>query len=496
MILCFRRKLRISLPHNYERKKVVTAMKNNMLKKLVSVSLSVLMITAAAGTGVSAASAGNAPTSAASVYRGFVTDMNSDGTIKITGYSGSAKSVRIPSMINGRQVTVIGRSAFEGLTNIDSVTLPNTITIIEDHAFKGCTSLKSILLPYKVSSVNGSAFMGCTSLQGIYADSNCKSFTSVKGVLFTKDTKTLVAYPAGRRGAYTVPSGVTLIGDHAFSENAALTSVNLPKGLKRIGFNSFDYCTELTRVRLNSDLQEIGTGGFNGCWKLSAITLPDSLTKIERNAFSGCRSLKAVTIPKNIKKLDFSLFEGCTSLRYVGLPIGLKEVYSNAFERCTSLVSVNLPSTVKHVYSLAFTDCKNLRNLTVRNKDAFLDPIAFGGCDALTIYGKKGSTAEAISKKLGIRFLSITAPGQSISDVTAENGRITVKARAVDGKAPYSYAVYYRSADSERLIPAQKFSSNKLIEIDVPKSGNYVVRVMVKDGFSRITHTDYTVKVD
>ena len=167
MILCFRRKLRISLPHNYERKKVVTAMKNNMIKKFVSVSLSVLMITAAAGTGVSAASAGNAPTSAASVYRGFVTDMNSDGTIKITGYSGSAKTVRIPSMINGRQVTVIGRSAFEGLTNIDSVTLPNTITIIEDHAFKGCTSLKSILLPYKVSSVNGSAFMGCTGLKEV-----------------------------------------------------------------------------------------------------------------------------------------------------------------------------------------------------------------------------------------------------------------------------------------------------------------------------------------
>lgn len=43
------------------------------------------------------------------------------------------------------------------------------------------------------------------------------AYTSVDGVLFTKDEKILVAFPGGKSSVYTIPRGVTTIGNKAFS---------------------------------------------------------------------------------------------------------------------------------------------------------------------------------------------------------------------------------------------------------------------------------------
>jgi len=68
------------------------------------------------------------------------------------------------------------------------------------------------------------------------------SYQAAGGVLFTKGGKTLVQYPKGRPGeTYTIPPGVTRIGDWAFSGCHGLKSVTLPKGVK-IGRDAFRGC--------------------------------------------------------------------------------------------------------------------------------------------------------------------------------------------------------------------------------------------------------------
>src|ERR1035441_3096584 len=75
-----------------------------------------------------------------------------NGTITITGYTGSGGAVTIPSTITGLPVTSIGWLAFGYDYSLTSVTIPNSITNIGDDAFFYCTGLTSVTIGTNVRS--------------------------------------------------------------------------------------------------------------------------------------------------------------------------------------------------------------------------------------------------------------------------------------------------------------------------------------------------------
>jgi hypothetical protein len=229
-------------------------------------------------------------------------------TIAITKYKGSATAVIIPATINNFPVTRIDRdafknnksitsvtipngvdtiysSAFEGCTSLTSVTIPNSVTYIGIAAFKdctkltdiiipngvtqiltsafsGCTSLKSITIPGKLDSFGngGNAFLNCTSLTAINVDAANTKFSSENGVMYNKNKTTLVAFPGGKTGAFTIPSNVTSIGDTAFY-GCSLTSLTIPSSVTKIDQMAVYYCPNLTSVTFAGT---IPSSGFNG----------------------------------------------------------------------------------------------------------------------------------------------------------------------------------------------------------------------------------------
>src|ERR1051325_9457130 len=76
-----------------------------------------------------------------------------NGTITITGYTGSETQVIIPSTTNGWPVTSIGANAFYYRTNIASVTIPEGVTNIGSGAFYVCTNLGSISVPNTIATI-------------------------------------------------------------------------------------------------------------------------------------------------------------------------------------------------------------------------------------------------------------------------------------------------------------------------------------------------------
>ncbi len=65
--------------------------------------------------------------------------------IVITGYTGEKTRLTVPSVIDGYKVIAIADGAFEGLYNIERVTLPSSVTRIGKGAFNGCISLEKII---------------------------------------------------------------------------------------------------------------------------------------------------------------------------------------------------------------------------------------------------------------------------------------------------------------------------------------------------------------
>jgi hypothetical protein len=79
-------------------------------------------------------------------------------------------------------------------------------------------------------------------------DTNNSLYSSVNGVLFDKSQFTLLEYPGGLAGSYTIPGTVTSIGDYAFDGCANLTGVTIPNSVTDIGEFAFGGCTSLSSV--------------------------------------------------------------------------------------------------------------------------------------------------------------------------------------------------------------------------------------------------------
>ena len=73
----------------------------------------------------------------------FVWSTNADGTLTLVQYRANEATVVVPETYNGKTVTVIGESAFEG-KDLTSVDLPDTIIVIGKRAFADCKNLSEM----------------------------------------------------------------------------------------------------------------------------------------------------------------------------------------------------------------------------------------------------------------------------------------------------------------------------------------------------------------
>ena len=102
-------------------------------------------------------------------------------------------------------------------------------------------------------------------------------YKSVDGVLYSKDGKTLLAYPNAREDShFDVPAGVECIGRAAFN-NPNLKTVSLPIGLKTLEDYAFASCTRLQSIALPLTVTRIGEHLLDECISLELVSLPEGM---------------------------------------------------------------------------------------------------------------------------------------------------------------------------------------------------------------------------
>lgn len=242
----------------------------------------------------------------------------------------SLSSVTIPG-----SVTTIGESAFYACGNLRRVALNEGVRSIENGAFGECNGLTVVTIPASVTTIVGTAFPNTAELT--IAEGN-KHYKLEDGVLFTKDGKTLVRYPAwNTETEYVIPDGVTAIGDYAFERCERLKSVSLPDGVTTIGKSAFDCCTKLETMVFPDTVKSIGESAFFCCFDLKTVEFSNGVSEIGDYAFSSCESLTELNLPDGTKSIGEGAFSWCTALEKVAIPGSVEEIGSYAFDGCEAV---------------------------------------------------------------------------------------------------------------------------------------------------------------
>ena len=301
---------------------------------------------------------------------------SSEKTVYVTSGSTYSETINIPNKVvyNGTTYTVtsIGDDAFNGYSNLTSITIPNSITSIGKRAFNKCSRLTSITIPNSVTNIGESAFSYCIRLTSITIPN---SITTIENDTFST---------CSRLTTITIPNSVTSIGDFAFNACDGLTSVTIPNSVTNIGRYAFSYCDGLTSVTIPNSVTSIEDHTFFECPSLTTITIPNSVTNIEEYAFYKCSSLTTITIPNSVTSIGKFAFYYCDGLTSVTIGDSVTSIGEYAFSECSRLTTITIPNSVTSIGRYAFNYCYGLTSVTIGDSVTSIGKCAFSNCYKLT----------------------------------------------------------------------------------------------------------------
>ena len=236
---------------------------------------------------------------------------------EIGGYAFS-NNKNLTSIIIPDSVTTIGEGAFYSCGSLTSITIPQSVKSIGEEAFALCYKLTKITIPASVEVIGLNAFYCCTSMNEIIVSPENEIYTSIDGVLFSKDMKTLINYPRGKSGSeYTVPDSVTSLEAYSFFNCDSLERVFIPDSVTQIGDCAFYNCVKLANISIPSTVKSIGERVFENCEKLTSVIIPDTVTSIEERAFYCCSEMTSIFIPASVSSIGNNAFGNCDKLKEI-----------------------------------------------------------------------------------------------------------------------------------------------------------------------------------
>jgi len=348
----------------------------------------------------------------------FNTSTNSDGSLTITGYTGSGGAVTIPSTIL-----------------VSGVNVP--VTSIGSAAFASKFTLTSVIIPSGVTSIGTNAF------------NNCSGLTSA-----------------------TIPDGVAIIGSSAFNNCSKLASITLPSGLTSIADSTFTSCSNLTSVTIPSSVTSIGSNAFSSCSKLASITLPSGLTSIADSTFTSCSNLTSVTLPSGVTSIGNYTFQGCVKLASINLPDGLASIGADGFYSCTALAGITIPTSVISIGSDALSNCTSLSGITVSAGNpaySSVGGVLYNQDQTTLIQYPSGNLASSFTVPNGVTSIGFDAFNHASTNLVSINlpdTLISIGANAFSGTVLTSITI----PNTVTSIGASAFNGTKLTSVTIPSS--------------------------
>lgn len=235
-------------------------------------------------------------------------------------------------------------------------TIPDFVTSVGESAFDSSNSLTTVTIPGTVTLIGFYAFSDCKNLTAFYVDEGNADYTSLDGVLFSKDKSLLINYPAAKKGDYIIPDFVTRIETWAFGKCNNINKITIPNSVSSIGFSAFSECKGLKSVTIPNSVAIIDKNAFHYCTALASVEIPNSVTLIDAYAFSLCEALTSITIPNSVTNIEAAAFSSCSSLNMLRIGNSVNYIDRRAFYNCEGLCSISCEALVPPAVSVLFSD--------------------------------------------------------------------------------------------------------------------------------------------
>ena len=305
----------------------------------------------------------------------------------------------------------IGKSCFFDKKGISRIKFPKSLNKINERAFRNCVSLERIEFQNYDIEICDDSFKNCTSLKyinfvngneyelsGIEINNDYKKIPKLVKEIYNQvignfiiSGNTLIRY-IGSEERVTVPDGIEIIGERAFSKNETILKLILPSSVKIIEEEAFSDCILLQRIILSDNINYIGESAFENCLKLLKIELPKDIHIINKSTFSRCNSLVNVVLNENLKIIDDFAFYKCKNIKNININQGIEYIGELAFYMCDSIYNISIPKSVKFLGSNSFCHsgvrfvelyCKNIEKNAFAYCDKLKEIVFFDGVEEI-----------------------------------------------------------------------------------------------------------------
>lgn len=142
--------------------------------------------------------------------------------VKILGEQAFNYCLSLEKIELNNKLETIGALAFYGGIRLKEIIIPDSVLSIGEQAFQSC-AFEKVYIGSSVSSISDTAFYGCKYLSVIEVSEQNNHYTTIDGVLYTKDETTLILCPGSMQvDSIKMPSTLTTVNDYSFSSNETL----------------------------------------------------------------------------------------------------------------------------------------------------------------------------------------------------------------------------------------------------------------------------------
>lgn len=315
-----------------------------------------------------------------------------DGEVILKGFRTVYDEVNIPDSIDGMPVT-----------GIDSQSFFKTFT------FKS----KTVNIPASVKNITTPVINDytMTPVVAFNVHEDNLAYSSADGILYSKDKKTLYAYPnhkedrvctvdeateticeyaffGARFEEILLPDTIKTVSDNAFSRCVRLKELNLPASVTHIDGNAFELNRSITAVNVDPENKNYCSvdGVLYNKDKTEILYFPiangfmhyevlDGVKRIGAKTFQSWSSPDEIVLPESVEEIGYRAFYGCRA--DVNIPAGVKVIAEEAFF-ASNIKKAIIPEGITEIgyrtFASASIDEIDLPiGLTVIGKDAFMN---------------------------------------------------------------------------------------------------------------------------